>query len=424
MLTQAENALLTQTGSGTPMGDLLRRYWHPIAATAEMESRWTKRVRIMAEDLVLFKDRSGTFGLIGEQCPHRRASLAYGIPTAEGIRCPYHGWMFDGTGRCLEQPNEPEGSMFKDKVSLPGYPVQVLAGLVFAYLGPLPAPLITKLDGFVADPAIRLIGKAVIDCNWLQIQENSADPIHSEWLHGHFAEFVQEKKGVKYAFSGHHLKIAFDEKPYGIVKRRLKVGQPEDCSDWQIGHPLVFPNILAFGQADAVWYTYDFNIRVPIDDERTQYWWFTAFRPVPGAEIDPEMFAQPFVFDVPLDFDVCDTAESQDAMAWVTQGAVADRTREHLGTTDRGITLFRSMLRRELKKIEDGEDPMLVNRDPANDVPLDLPLETAKAHFSEGFADLLTRRYWRFAGIDERLVAAYEASRRAATAKGTLASRA
>src|SRR5579884_2355639 len=168
MLTTEENELLTRVGPGTRMGALLRRYWHPVAASAEMEDRWTKRVRIMGEDLVLFKDRTGKLGLIGEQCPHRRASMAYGIPTQEGIRCPYHGWMFDGAGKCLEQPNEPEGSTFKDKVSLPGYPVQTLAGLVFAYLGPQPAPQIPRYDCFVDGPAIRHVGQAVIPCNWVQ----------------------------------------------------------------------------------------------------------------------------------------------------------------------------------------------------------------------------------------------------------------
>ena len=124
MLTQQENELLTRVGPGTPMGDLMRRYWHPVAGgRRRWQDRWTKRVRILGEDLVLFKDRTGKFGLIGEFCPHRRASLAYGIPTEDGIRCPYHGWKFDGAGRCLEQPNEPEGSNFKDKVATAGYPV-------------------------------------------------------------------------------------------------------------------------------------------------------------------------------------------------------------------------------------------------------------------------------------------------------------
>jgi 5,5'-dehydrodivanillate O-demethylase len=411
MLTQEDNTLLTRTGRGTPMGDLLRRYWQPVAAASEMADRWTKRVRIMGEDLVLFKDRSGTLGLIEEQCPHRRASLAYGIPESDGIRCPYHGWKFNGAGSCLEQPNEPEGSNFKDKVSLAGYPVQTFAGLVWAYLGPLPAPIITKLDGFVADPAIRLIAKAVIPCNWLQIQENSADPIHSEWLHGHFAEFVEEQRGVKWAFSGHHVKIAFDEVPYGIIKRRLKEGQSEDCSDWRVGHPLVFPNILAVGSDDKMWKTYEFQYRVPQDDEHTTHFWFTAFVPAPGVEVDPALLAAPRYFEVPLDTGLYDTAEFQDVLAWTTQGGIADRSTEHLGTTDRGITMFRAMLRRELKKIEAGEDPILVNRDPLSDAVLDLPLETDKAHYSEGFASLLNRRHWRYAGISEELLAAFAAAR-------------
>src|SRR5579871_5800997 len=142
MITQQENETLTRIGPGTPMGELMRRYWHPITGVDQMANRWTKRVRVLGEDLVLFKDRTGALGLIGEFCPHRRASLAYGIPTEDGIRCPYHGWKFDAAGCCLEQPNEPEGSSFKDKVTTAAYPVQEFAGLIWGYLGPLPAPLI------------------------------------------------------------------------------------------------------------------------------------------------------------------------------------------------------------------------------------------------------------------------------------------
>src|SRR6201999_1653315 len=139
--------------------------------------RWTKRVRILGEDLVLFRDRSGKLGLIAEACPHRRASFAYGIPVEDGIRCPYHGWKFDGSGRCLEQPNEPADSTFKDKIQATAYPVEELGGLVFAYLGPAPAPLLPRLDGFVAPGTIRAVGQAIVPCNWLQIMENSLDPI-------------------------------------------------------------------------------------------------------------------------------------------------------------------------------------------------------------------------------------------------------
>ena len=408
MLTPAENALLTQVGPGTPMGDLLRRYWQPVAAVEEMRERWTKRVRIMGEDLVLFRDRTGKFGLIGEACPHRRASLAYGIPTEDGIRCPYHGWKFDAAGRCLEQPNEPPESTFKDKVSLPGYPVQELAGLLFAYLGPLPAPLIVKLDGYAAEPAIRLIGKAVIPCNWLQIMENSVDPIHSEWLHGHFQEFISERKGLRTKSSRRHLKIAFDEVPYGIIKRRLKEGQPEDCDDWTVGHPLVFPNILALGNVDRTYQMFELQTRVPIDDTHTMHYWYTAFVPPDdGTSLPPDLTEHAYAFDVPLDTGELDTAEFQDAMVWSAQGGVANRGLEHLGTTDRGVTMYRKMLHRELQKIADGRDPMLVNYDPAADAVLELPIEHNRVHFSNGFAELFPRRHWRYAGIGDRLMALF-----------------
>ncbi|MGY9106326.1 MAG: Rieske 2Fe-2S domain-containing protein, partial [Alphaproteobacteria bacterium] len=133
MITAEENEVLTRIGPGTRMGSLLRRYWQPVAGLSEMKDRWTLRVRMLGEDLVLFKNRSGGFGLITEQCPHRAASLAYGIPTDEGIRCPYHGWQFDGAGRCLEQPNEAGRNALKGRVVTAAYPVQELGGLLFAY---------------------------------------------------------------------------------------------------------------------------------------------------------------------------------------------------------------------------------------------------------------------------------------------------
>lgn len=411
MLTHEENELLSRTGPGTPMGNLFRRYWHPIVAKVQMERRWTLRVKILGEDLVLFKDRQDRFGLIGEACPHRRASLAYGIPTDAGIRCPYHGWMFDGTGRCLEQPNEPEGSAFKDKVSLAGYPVTEIGGVLFAYLGPLPAPLPLRLDGYVVEPAIRMFGHAILPANWLQMQENSLDPVHSEWLHGYFQEYVEELAGknVKYTFSRRHLKIAFDEVPYGIIKRRLKEGQTEDCDDWKVGHPIVFPNILAVGSADASWRTYEFQIRVPADDANTHYYWYTAFVPPADVEVAPHLLDRVHVYDVPVERDAyfLDMTDHQDAMAWITQGGesgICDRTQEHLGWTDRGITVFRRMLMREIKKVEQGEDPINVTRDPAQDAVLDLPLERDKMHFADGFASYFPRRQWRYSPIADDIL--------------------
>src|SRR5580658_6877068 len=160
MLTAQENEQLTLVGRGTPMGELQRRYWHPIGAVEELKDRYTKRVRLLGEDLVLFRDRSGTLGLVAEFCPHRRASLYYGIPEADGLRCPYHGWKFDAGGNCVDQPNEPDGSTFKDRVTTAGYSVQALGGMIFAYIGPQPAPLLPRWEGFVVPGAIRHIGQA------------------------------------------------------------------------------------------------------------------------------------------------------------------------------------------------------------------------------------------------------------------------
>ena len=154
MLTQEQNDLLTRVGPGTPMGELMRRYWQPVAPAAELGNNPTKEVRLLGEDLVLYRDRSGTYGLVGRYCAHRRVNLAYGIPEERGLRCMYHGWLYDETGQCIEQPFEetvrPE-ARFKDKIKLPGYPVQEMGGILFAYLGPEPAPLLPRWEYLVME---------------------------------------------------------------------------------------------------------------------------------------------------------------------------------------------------------------------------------------------------------------------------------
>ena len=144
MLSIEENERLTRVGPGTPMGDLMRRYWHPVAASIELKENPTRAVRLLGEDLVLYKDRSGILRLIQESCPHRRVNMLYGIPEQHGLRCPYHGWLFDETGSCLEMPAEAPDSTFKDRVQALSYPVEELGGLIFAYLGPQPVPLLPR----------------------------------------------------------------------------------------------------------------------------------------------------------------------------------------------------------------------------------------------------------------------------------------
>ena len=418
MLTAEQNELLTRVGPGTACGELMRRYWHPIAAVSELDGKWTKRIRLLGEDLVLFKDKQGRFGLITEACPHRRASLAYGIPTDDGIRCPYHGWAFDHGGQCTEQPNEPEKSAFKTKVKTPAYAVEEMGGMFWAYMGPAESkPLLPRIDGFVTDGTVRMLGKTLIPVNWLQIMENSLDPIHTEWLHGHTYEFIKEQRGQshKVAISARHEKIAFREFEHGITKHRLLAGHSEEGDDWKIGHPVVFPNILSVGNGDETSRYYAFQIRVPADDTHTLHMWYTAYVPPQGSKIDPALLDKVHVYEVPLtDKDgeyIMDNVDGQDMAVWCTQGPIADRTQENLGASDNGIALYRRVLRREIKKVEEGADPMFTFRDKTRNSRIDLPNERKKHHNSEGARSWIMRTHAAYSPIAEDVIQMYEGTK-------------
>src|SRR5437870_2494220 len=186
MLTKEENERLTHVGAATPMGTLLRRYWHPIAATKDLDVDPVQPVRLLGEDLVLFRSERGELGLIGPRCAHRAISLAYGIPQENGLRCAYHGWTYDTTGRVVDMPFEPACLPLKIKA----YPVEELAGLIFAYLGPEPAPLLPRWDLLVRNDMNKTITPTLLPCNWLQCMDNSLDPAHFEHLHGVYGNYV------------------------------------------------------------------------------------------------------------------------------------------------------------------------------------------------------------------------------------------
>ncbi len=371
METQEMNERLTQVGAGTPMGGLLRYYWWPIAGSAELQENPVKAVTLLGEHLTLYQDRQGRLGLIGQRCAHRRFDMQFGIPETDGLRCPYHGWMYNETGQCTDMPAELDESNFKDKVTIPAYPVQELGGLIFAYLGPQPAPLLPRWDLFAMDHVIRQVGVTEIPCNWLQCMENSVDQTHVEWLHGHLYRYVLERKGIDPntrsagRLLSHHKKYTFEPYEYGIVKKRLRDGETEEAEDWKYGHPLVFPGFVRIGGAMSG--RYEFQIRVPMDDTRTMHYSYQCYDPGEGVEV-PVQDSIP-VFQVPLkDEDgnyIFDFILSQDMVAWWSQGAVVDRDHEKLAQSDKGVILYRRMLKDQMKLVENGGEPMNVFRDPA-----------------------------------------------------------
>ena len=369
MLTAQQNEQLSQVGRGTPGGELMRRYWHPIAAAVELDERPTKPVRLLGEDLVLFKDLSGTVGLIGRLCPHRRVDLSYGIPEEHGLRCMYHGWMMDATGQCIEQPFEetvhPDGH-FKEKVKIAGYAIQELAGVLWAYMGPDPIPSLPRWELLVRENTVRETTFRKLACNWLQCQENSVDPVHLEWLHVYNTKYRNEQRGVTETFLPSSIRtqrISFETTSFGIQRYRMLDGNGEDHKDWVVGHPMMFPN---FNYSSAGIHEF-IQYRVPTDDTHTLHVTCYAYSAAPGAKAPPQATV-PYRYEPTRDSDGrprLDLILDQDMAAWESQGELVDRTREHLGESDRGLLMFRKLLRGQLRVVAEGKDPLNVFREGA-----------------------------------------------------------
>ncbi len=378
MLSEDSNKLLTQVGPGTPMGELMRRYWQPIAAVSEFDDKPTKPVRVMGEDLVLYKDLSGNFGLVDRQCAHRRADLSYGFVEECGLRCNYHGWLFDHNGNCTQQPYEdtvaPEANL-KGQVRLKAYPVEAKAGILWAYMGPQPVPLVPNWEPFTWDNGFVQVVTTTIPCNWFQCQENSIDPVHFEWMHSNWKVRLE---GGKEPYAPTHLKVDFEEIDYGFVYKRILENTDETNPLWTIGRVCLWPNCLFTGG--------HFEWRVPVDDENTlSISWF--YNRVPK---DREPYKQNSIphWEGPLEDPETgrwiDThVMNQDFIAWVGQGTTADRTKEHLGMSDKGIAMIRKRFLDDLKRIEKGEDPKCIIRDEEQNKCLELPIVDKEA-FVEG----------------------------------------
>jgi 5,5'-dehydrodivanillate O-demethylase len=377
-MTPERQARLTRVGPGTPMGELLRRYWFPVGVSSELTAGAARRVRLLGEDLVLFRTPGGVPGLLAEHCPHRGSSLACGVVTDAGIRCPYHGWQFDAAGRCTDMPAEAAPPALLARAATRAYPVEELGGLVFGYLGPEPRPLLPRYDLFTWDTALRDIGRALLPCNWLQIMENSVDPTHVEWLHGQHLGAERAAQGLPAPahYTRHHERIGFDVFRYGIIKRRVLAGRDESHDDWAVGHPLIFPCMLRVGAGRQ----HRFQIRVPVDDTHTLHYWYACYLPAPGRTLAPQATIP--VYEVPWQDAggrfITDFVDGGDIMAWVTQGPIADRTRELLVGSDHGITLLRRLLDEQLERAAAGLDPLGVIRNPVENGVINFAQERDK----------------------------------------------
>jgi 5,5'-dehydrodivanillate O-demethylase len=377
------------------MGAVLRHYWYPVAFVRELDEFPVKRARLLGEDWAVFKTNDGGYGIVDERCPHRGASLVYGIVDDDGLRCGYHGWKFDTAGQCVEILAEPDSSpKFREGCAVRSGEALALGGLVWVYVGEGPAPELPRYEAYVMD-GVRDIGHCVIPCSWLQIMENAVDPYHVEALHGNYFEFIADQQGTPMpgSFGGNkHEKVAFDPFDHGIIKRRLLVGQDEESDDWKIGHPLVFPYKMWVGGNGV----YQMQIRVPVDDTHTHVMFYTVHAPEGGVLPD-----DPPCIDYPIEYMkedgtyIVDYIEGQDIMAWITQGAIADRTNEKLTKSDVGVVACRRMYKEAIEVAAEGRDPVAVVREP-HDV-IKLPLERSKfgrgAEFASDWIDNGSMRY-------------------------------
>jgi 5,5'-dehydrodivanillate O-demethylase oxygenase subunit len=370
MLTKEQNEALYKAGPGTPMGELLRRYWTPIGAVAELDDNPIKPIRLMNEDLVLYKDLSGHYGLVDRHCPHRRADLSYGWVEDCGLRCNYHGWLWDEGGNCAHQPFEEishPDARFKDRVKIKAYPVEAKAGLLWAYMGPPDKkPLVPNYEPFLRTNGFVQIVLADVPCNWFQCHENTIDPVHFEWLHDTWSRILRgQTNGEK---PPTHLKLNFVEFEHGFQYQRVREGQSEQDELWTVGRVSLWPHGFYLGS--------HFEWRIPVDDDNClSVCWF--YQHVPKER-------EPFVQDripywwAPLKDEktgrwITSHTVNQDFVGWVGQGAIADRTKEHLGESDRGIILLRRRMLEEARKVEQGLDPKGVLRDPAQNECIPLP---------------------------------------------------
>jgi phthalate 4,5-dioxygenase oxygenase subunit len=388
MLTVEDNETLTRTGKGTPMGDLIRLYWLPFLLSEDIEADGVAvRVRLLGEDLVAFRGSDGKVGLIDAHCAHRRAPLYFARNEDCGLRCVYHGWKFDASGQCVDMPNEPPESNFREKVQLVSYPVRERNGLLWAYLGPddNPPELPAHEWNLVPDEQVHLSIR-IESCNWVQALEGEIDSSHGPFLHSRIDGFTSSQRSLAYQLKDKHPKFEALEMPHGLaVAARRDVD--EESFYWRISHfGMPFYTMAPPGGSDP---TISGHAWVPMDDTHTICVMFSYNPSEPLSEKNRSLFRDgtfagretghltsrgvdgpnvgaPFPKywprfgphnDFEVDWDAQRTTHFsgipgvwvQDAACQEGMGPICDRSLERLGSSDTGIIRARRMLIRLAK---------------------------------------------------------------------------
>ncbi len=387
MMSTEQNERITLSGKGRPAGELLRRYWQPVALVDELAPRRPViPVKIMGEELVLFRNVSGTLGLIGRFCPHRGADLCYGRLEDGGLRCAFHGWLFDRAGQCLEQPAEPETSRMFQRIKTVGYPVTEKNGIVFAYMGPGEPPGFAAFDCFTAPLEYTFAFKGWIESNWLQALEVGIDPAHASFLHRYLED---EDPGKSYGKQFRDLvgdseipmtrllreyprpEINVEHTDYGLritTLRHMENGKTHVRVTNQI-----FPAAITIPLSNEMTIT---QWHVPIDDYNC-YWYaiFTSF----GDKVDKDLMRRQrlALYQLPdyvpnknkrnnYGYDPAEQAVKtytgmgldinvHDQWAVESMGPIQDRTKEHLAKSDRAIVQYRKILLSAIAQVSSGK---------------------------------------------------------------------
>lgn len=366
-LTKQDNDLLTQTGKGTPCGDFMRRYWQPVALSDEIPAGEPRPVKLLGEDLVAYRDTHGALGLVGRRCSHRGADLAYAEIEDEGIRCYYHGWLYDGAGKCLDQPLEPPESTLKDQIRHLAYPCIETGGVIFGYLGPDEAPLLPDYEFLQVPEENRRGARYLVECNFLQAAEASVDPVQNLMFRRLFGG--EHDPSLPFTLGGKNLKVESEMTDFGI--RLFAVQEAEDALGLEI-RDFMLPCVSTLSGVGIDGYTVHWH--VPIDD--THHWRYVfAFKragPITDNEAQQNGVERIEGYRISRDL----KNREQGALNFVafavslaeSQGPLFDRTQEHLVETDHGIVALRTLVHKGIQDVEEGADPLHVVRDPAANI--------------------------------------------------------